>query len=304
MSRLTFLTAEGTSFDGCTEAIRQAPLLEFCSLTLNEGVRPRSIPSRVIPKTTVRLMRLRTLKLSYFPVEFLTRFIDVLELPSLEIYFCQSTQHDRDIGVDSVISLLNRSGSRLKQLELLLDRRPSVEYFERLFYAVPSLQNLKLEFSAFERAFIVDDLLRQLSLLPPGSSEGSISGYLPLLQFLALSAWRISMWMCIPHIFNQLHRKNLGLEVNTFDREMAMDTTTLVKILRLVDRGANIRIVKCQKDYLQQFDWDWYIDLCRYRSWKGNRLKEVRPIKECKVVKPKNVAIVRDVRDSSYASSP
>jgi len=247
-NNLTFLKVEHTPFDGCIEAIRQAPLLEFCSLRQHHRSSSRDIQYiHSIPKTIIRLLHLRTLKLLYFRPEVLTRFIDLLELPSLEEYHCSSSEGDA--ALDRVISLFKRSGNCLKQLVFCLQPQAG-EDLKRLLYAVPCLQNLKLDFSPSGRTSFADYLLQQLTFSVP-ISEGSISGFLPQLQSLTLSVWQVSMWRCIPRIFIQPHRKNLSLEVNNC--EIEIDDDTLAKILQLINQGVNIRLLKNWQVYHKQF---------------------------------------------------
>ena len=95
---------------------------------------------------TVRLMRLRTLRLGEFRFE-LRSFLDVLELPFLETY----RYHTRGnvFAVDNVISLLHLSGIHLKQLTLVV-AFPRMEDIKKLLDAIPCLQNLYLSsFSSF-----------------------------------------------------------------------------------------------------------------------------------------------------------
>jgi hypothetical protein len=240
-ANLTFLTMANGTFNGCVEVMRQAPLLEFCSLQLN------SVPTDVfpIPSRNVRPMLLRNLKLYCFPVELLIAFIEALELPSLEEYYLESV--GSDIAVDNVVSLLNRSGCRLKQLWLLLDGRPVLEDLIKLLDVVPCLQTLRLEFWC---PSFMDDFLQRLSLSLPVA--GNIPGFLPRLQSLVLFSREVSLWSCIPHIYSWPHRKLLSLEIDT-DLTILIDDDTLHKILHLINEGINIRILERGEDYLRQF---------------------------------------------------
>lgn len=137
---LTFLKMSPTMFDGCIEVIKQAPLLEICSITL-----PRMEFLPIIPKIIVRHLRLRTLMLFHFPFQLLCSFLDVLELPSLQAYLHQVSGHD--IAVDNVISLLDRSATVLKQLTLdMHSPRLGMDDLKNLLNAVPCLHILHLNF--------------------------------------------------------------------------------------------------------------------------------------------------------------
>jgi len=244
-ANLTFLTVKNGTFNGCMEVIRQTPLLEFCSLQLN------SVPTAVfpVPRTSVRLTLLQNLELSCFPVELLIRFIDALELPSLKEYHFKSVTNN--IATDSVVSLLNRSGSCLKKLSLLLDGRPVLEDLVKLLNAIPSVQTLQLEFVSNFCVHFIDHLLQRLSSSLPVLA-GNKPGFLPQLQSLVIFSQGVSMWHCIPQIYSWPHRKLLSLEVDTIPTVL-IDDDTLHKILQLIDDGINIRIFSDRQDYLEQF---------------------------------------------------
>ena len=224
---LTFLRMTLSAFDGCIEAIQQAPLLEMCSITLYWI---EILPS--IPKITVRHTRLRTLKLFRVPVELLYDFLDVLELPSLQAYHQQTLNHD--IYMENLISFLNRSGMDLKQLSLDVSSLRK-EDIEKLLTAVPSLQTLQLDFWCTENAFVIRGLFENVSSSPPVLGGGP--GFLPSLQSLTISGRGISMWECIPRLFYSSHRKILPLEVN---KTGEIETDTLRKIPRLIAEGFDI----------------------------------------------------------------
>ena len=181
-----------TVFDGCIETIRQAPLLEFCSIELYWM---RLFSS--ILKMTVRHMRLQRLELLQSPFELLCGFLDVLELLSLEAYHHQASH--RDIAVDNVISLLYRSGTYLKQLALDV-HLPRMEDIKKLLNAVPCLQNLRLNFCCFiGDGFVIHKLFKDLSYQnrwwrPPPVLVGNTAGLLPVLQSLTIFARGRFMW--------------------------------------------------------------------------------------------------------------
>ena len=98
-------------------------------------------------------------------------FIDV-ELPSLEkLHF----KLDSDIEVESLISLLNRSGNCLQWLILLV--KENLKNLKKLLYRIPSLQKPECEFTSHNGTFVMRDLFQNLSSLP--------SGLLPKLDSLA-----------------------------------------------------------------------------------------------------------------------
>jgi len=194
-------------------------------------------------------MRLRTLRLVQFPPELLRSFLDALELPVLEAYCTQGG----DIAADNVISLLNRSGVCLKQLELIM-HSPYTENVKKLLDAVPCLQCLCLNLFYTNDASIVHELFEYLSLSPPILVD-NVPGFLPNLQSLTIFAWGMSLWASIPRLFSWPHRKLLRLEVNEMYHVTRIDSDTLHRILSLVDEGINIRILEGLRkmDYLQEF---------------------------------------------------
>ena len=130
---LTSLTISTTTVVECIEAIRRAPLLEFCSLSnIKPATGDLSISTRI-----VRHIRLRRLELSSTNGDVLTSFMDAMEFPSLEESADEDWTH---LDMDSLTSLLNRTGSSLKQLTLAT---VTLEDLKKLFEAVPCLQNLE-----------------------------------------------------------------------------------------------------------------------------------------------------------------
>jgi hypothetical protein len=228
---LRFLKMTLTAFDGCIEAIQQAPLLEMCSITL---CCVNFLPS--IPEITVRHMRLRTLKLLGFPSELLCGYLDVLELPFLQTYHQQTLYLDN--SVDTVISFFNRSRINLKQLAFNVTSSRK-EDLKKLLTAVPSLQDLHLNLWCTENAFVIRELFEDLSSSPPVLEDGP--GFLPSLQSLTISDPGIFIWECIPCLFSSPHRKLLRLEIINTTSKIEIDT--LRQISRLIDEGFNIRII-------------------------------------------------------------
>jgi hypothetical protein len=244
-NNLTFLKMTLPVLDGCIEAIQQAPLLETCSITLSST---EFLP--FIPKTTLRHLCLRTLKLVNFPVGILCSFLDALDLPALQAYHHLTLDMRDDISADNMISLLNRSRIDLKQLTLNAYSL-RVEDLKKLLNAVPWLQNLQLGVQSIANAPVIRELFEHLYSSPP--SIGDIPGVLPSLQSLTISGCKISIWGCIPHLFSSPHRKLLRLEVNERN-EIDIDNDTFRTIVRLVDEGFNIRIHWAGLDYLQRFE--------------------------------------------------
>ena len=241
---LTFLELTLPVLDECIEAIQQAPLLETCSITLSSTT---FLP--FIPKTTLRHLCLRALKLINFPVGILGSFFDALDLPALQAYHHLTLHTRHDISAHNLISLLNRSRIDLKQLTLDAYTL-RVEDLKKLLNAVPWLQNLRLGVCSPANAPDIRELFEHLSSSPP--SIGDIPGVLPSLQSLTISGYKISIWGCILHLFSSPHRKLLRLEVNEKD-EIDIDIDTFRTIVRLVDEGFNIRIHWAELDYLQRF---------------------------------------------------
>ena len=240
------LRAWTTNFDKCIGIMQQAPQLESYSLSTYSGtvISPLSKP-------IVRHMYLRKLKLfncSDCSLRFLTEFLNLMELPSLEEYYYQS--QEGDILADSVISLLNRSGSHLKVLHLELGEKASaMEDINKLLNAVPYLQKFQLELRRRgpKTAFIMDDLFLQLSSSPP-ILEGGTPGLLPNLQSLTLYSGEGYKFDCIPDIFSWPHRKILSLKVDG-SRPINLDKDTLRKISKLIDQEFKIRILRDEISY-------------------------------------------------------
>ena len=235
----------------CIEAIRRAPLLEYCSLSnIEPATGDLSISTGI-----VRHIRLRELSISSTGGDILTSFMDAMKFPSLEEFTFISGQEYIYLDTDSLISLLNRSGSSLKKLTLDTVDGQTLEGFKRLFDAVPYLQNLRwCSCSDASSIHIMNDLLQQLSSSP--ILAGDIPGFFPHLRYLTLTSFTsyspgTFTWEYIPRIFSWPHRKFLHLELTTIDK-IGIDDNDLAKILQLVDQGVNIRISEGSGDYLEQ----------------------------------------------------
>ena len=221
-----------TSLGGSLELMRRTPHLQSCSLL--------SRVSSALPTAVLRHMGLRKLELFESPVFLLIDFLKSIELPSLEEYHYHS--HKGDILSDSVVSLLKRSGSRLKVLNLELEgEEPAMEDINNLRDAVPYLQEFQLELRrpGPKTAFVMDDLFIQLSLSPP-ALEGGAPGLLPDLQLYSGEGY---MFDCIPDIFSWPHRKTLSLQVEG-SRKMVVNDDISHKISKLINQGFKIRILK------------------------------------------------------------
>lgn len=200
-------------------------------------------------------MYLRTLDVLWDWGESFINLIDALECPSLEYFNFKSTINY--MVVDSLISLFNRSGSRLKELKLheLWEFQVTVEDFRRLYNAVPNLQRLYLHWNEGDGLAIVDNLLQQLSSSAPIVERGTPE-FLPHLESLTLHLRTLDFrspagaGRHIPYIYSLPHRKLLSLELSLMD--IKSDDHASTKISKLIDEGGNIRILKNGNDYFQK----------------------------------------------------
>ncbi|KIM36935.1 hypothetical protein M413DRAFT_31329 [Hebeloma cylindrosporum] len=264
----------------CIEVIREAPLLEclFCHWSI---LPLADIPAFLFPNIIIRHMRLRKLGFFGFPTDLLVRFLNILELPSLEDY-CHITKGHGNIVVDEVTSLINRSGSHLKYLEIRLRcmRSTQVGDLKKLLNALPDLRTLKVEiyYSPF-RSLVISDLLETLSSSPP-TLAGGIPGFLPHLQYLNLSFidGAGSIWGNIPQIYSWPHRKILSREVNA-NIDLGIEVDVLAKILRLIDQGLDICILHDGENYLRRFNQARRFTCTRL----GLRLKQKLELKRMRI---------------------
>ena len=235
--RLVYLKVAGTSLDGVLQVIRDAPLLETCSLS---GIFP---PIDDFP-TIIRHAHLRTLTLFRNKTRVLAKIINSLELPSLESWTLKSRENF--IGVDA-ISFLKRSGSGLKTLDLWQGVAPVLEDFEQLLQAAPHLQCLKVDCNDF--ALIMDVILERISASPPSASQiGHHADFLPCLQHLEFRSIELNAWECIPVIFRWPHRKFLGLYI--YVDLITISDKISTALLQLVDEGIDLGIFLDGEDYL------------------------------------------------------
>jgi hypothetical protein len=223
----------------CIKAIKLVPLLESCTLSeldLHRDGHYETFHSQQVFKH----MRLRKLFIKKTEVDTLIVFNQAMVLPSLEEL---SYEAEGDFAAQSLISLLNRSGSdRLKALTLATDTdmEENAAGLIELLDAVPSLQKLECRFPKTLFGRTTNKFLQELSSSPP-MPDGP--GFLPKLQSLTLrlDSPRTSTWGYIPRIFSWAHRKLLSLEVDTTG-EIAMDDDYLDQISQRIHEGFNIRI--------------------------------------------------------------
>ena len=243
--RLVYLDVNNTSLDGVLQVIRDAPLLETCSLS---GISP---PINGFPtsETIIRHPHLRDLQLPWGEIPVFTEIINSLELPSLESWRFGSEENF--IGMDA-ISFLKRSGSGLKTLDLWQDHVPALEDLEQLLQATPHLQCLKVDCSDFSR--MMDLILERISTSPSSVSQiGDHADFLPRLQHLEFRSIELNAWECIPLIFRWPHRRLLRLEIHM--ESITISDKVSSALVQLVDEGIALHIFNSLdgEDYLQSF---------------------------------------------------
>ena len=126
---LVHLDLSWTTFDGVLQVIRDAPLLEICSLSF---ILP-PIDDFRIPEIIIRHPYLRTLQLLFMEqTGVFHKLINSLELPSLESWSVQLIELEESMVLDIMTSFLKRSDCKLKYLlKMEQDQAPTVEDFER-----------------------------------------------------------------------------------------------------------------------------------------------------------------------------
>jgi hypothetical protein len=230
---LVHLDLNCTTFDGVLQVIRDAPLLEICSLSF---ISP-PIDDFRIPKVIVRHPYLRTLQLVFMEqTSVFHKLIDSLELPSLESWSVEFVELEENIVLDIMTSFLQRSGCSLKTLNMEPDQVPAVEDFEKFLQAVPCLQHLRVSGLLIQ---VMDNILERISA-SPAKQTGYTAGFLSDLQSLQLHGWSLNAWACIPLIFRLPHRKFLKLDIDMDFVEIGDDV--LGKLVELVDQGIKLRI--------------------------------------------------------------
>jgi hypothetical protein len=238
LDNLVHLDLLNTNFDGVLQVIRDAPLLEICSLSALSPNSP-SIPS----ETIIRHSHIRTLELSWIDTAIFTELINSLELPSLESWEVSSAGN---IIAADAISFLKRSASGLKRLNLWQHEAPTVEDFESFLQAASHLQRLSVMGSSDTFPLVMDHILERISVSPP-------CGFLPDLQSLQLIGPALNAWVCIPLIFRWPHRKVLTLDMEMESIEIRDEISRT--LLQLVAEGIDLRISNSavQEDYIWRF---------------------------------------------------
>ena len=140
---LVHLTLKYISFDGVLKVIRDAPLLETCSL---QTIVPSDGGIPTTSGTIVHHPQIRALALSSLVTEVFTELLNSLELPFLES--CQLTSYSDALPVDPVISFIKRSACGLKTFRLIYDvtrysedvQGPGIEDCARFVRVIPHLQ--------------------------------------------------------------------------------------------------------------------------------------------------------------------
>jgi hypothetical protein len=204
-------------------------------------------------ETIVRHPHLRTVELFYLQAGVFTKFINLLELPSLESWTFGSEENF--IAVEA-ISFLRRSGSGLKTLDISQEQAPAFEDFEQLLQAAPHLQSLvlELECSVNDVASMMDYILEQMSVSPPSALQiGNHAGFLSGLQRLKLRGKKLNAWECIPLIYQWAHRKLLSLDIEMRCTKIGDEISGI--LVQLADEGINLGIFDAfnREDYLQKF---------------------------------------------------
>jgi len=111
---LVHLNLDYTTFDGVLQVIRDAPLLEICSLSFIS----LAMDKFRIPKIIIRHPNLRTLQLNHIQEnDVLPKLINSLELPSLESWSVEYIKLEGMV-LEIMISFLKRSGCSLKTFNI------------------------------------------------------------------------------------------------------------------------------------------------------------------------------------------
>jgi len=249
---LVHLNLSCTTFDGVLQVIRDAPLLEMCSLSF---ISPAMDKYR-IPEIIIRHPYLRTLHLLCIEqTDVLPKLINSLELPSLESWTVEFIEWGESAVLDILTSFLKRSGCNLKILNIEQNRAPAVEDFARFLQAAPCLQHLRVTRPPYDSSWtpVMDNILERISA-SPAMQTGHTAGFLSDLQSLQLFGCKLNAWACIPLIFQLPHRKLLKLDIN-------MDSVTigddlLEELVQLVDQGIELDIYdrsRNKQGFLQLF---------------------------------------------------
>jgi hypothetical protein len=249
--KLVNLNLKHTCLAGVLQVIRDAPLLEICSLTFIR-LPTDGFPT---PKTIIRHPQLRTLELLSIENEVFTMLINSMELPSLESWQVSSAA----MPVDTMISFLKRSDCGLKTLGLKHDQwrhnapMLSVEDFETLLQALPHIQHLSIDCLRYVFPSVMDHILEQMSTSPPALHPSNNAGLLSDLQSLDINGRDLTVWECIPLIFGWPHRASLSLKIKV--DKININDEVSGELVQLVDQGTKLSIHSDhgRHDYLQIF---------------------------------------------------
>ena len=240
---LVNLNLKRTCLDGILQVIRDAPLLEICSLTF---VYPPT-GGFSTPQTIIHHPRLRTFELLSINNEVFTMLITSMELQSLKSWQVSSAA----MPVDIMISFLKRSDSGLKMLGLRRDQwrhnvpMPVVEDFERLLQALP---HLSVDCPRYKFSSVMEHVLpvEQMSTSPPAFQSGNNAGFLSDLQGLEINDGNLTAWGSIPLTFGW---KFLSLKINV--DEININNEVSGELVQLLDQGIKLSIHSDRQDYLQ-----------------------------------------------------
>ncbi|KIM35641.1 hypothetical protein M413DRAFT_347366 [Hebeloma cylindrosporum] len=238
--RLVELVVSSTSLDGVFQVIRDAPLLNKCSLV---SLSPSTVD---VSEMIIHHPHLRKLDLFCLQTDVFTKIINSLELPSLKSWSFDSLE-ENDIA-ETATSFLKRFGSCLTTLELHSYQKLSFVYFEQLLQAAPHLQHLKL----LGVGALLDYTRERMAELP---SHDWQTATLSELQSLELVGVEVTRWECIPRIFRWPTRKPLRLDIKSEMAMVVISDEVSNELVQLVDQGFKLCIYDdvTQEDYLQIF---------------------------------------------------
>ena len=227
-----------TTFDGVLQVIRNAPLLEICSLSF---ILPL-IDDFHIPKIIIHHPYLRTLQLLFMEqTDVFHKLINSLELPSLESWSVELVELEESMVLDIMTSFLKHSGCKLKSLKMEQGQVPTVEDFKRFLQAAPCLQCLHVAYPTYVRSLtpVMDNILEWISASPLMQTDHT-ARFLSDLQSLQLSGCELNTWTCIPLIFQLPHRKLLKVDIDMYSVTISDDV--LGELVQLVDQGIELDI--------------------------------------------------------------
>jgi hypothetical protein len=219
----------------CLEVLRRAPALEYCLAKPRDDVMV-DFGATVYP-------HLRSLDIS--PTG--TNFLDAINVPSLEEWTHNTIGNPWPSPVIAMVSLLERSGCRLKRLNLYIAVAP--DDLSILFQAIPSLEHLQLHFQSNLNADsrVMDDILARIFNSPPNnttipSEEASHQSFLPCLQVMECMPYVTApfSWNHIPQLYRQGHRRSLALKSAANKSHISDDTA--LQLLKLTNEGVDLQI--------------------------------------------------------------